>query len=200
MELEELKAGWNVLNERLEQNEILNKRIIKEMITKRTVAARDRLLRCCAGGIIFLLLVGTVILMTRGKTVVRPEAEVIVWSAIIVAFVYSVLSYIFLSRFDLERCSLTELRSWTIKLKRMLRLELIFTIVFVSIAFVSIFFIHHHYRSVQQMLVDVMLILLITVGGYLGYKNVDKKSVEEIEKGLQELKEFEEEPDQNKSE
>ena len=40
-----------------------------------------------------------------------------------------------------------------------------------------------------------MLILLITVGGYLGYKNVDKKSVDEIEKGLEELKEFEEEAD-----
>lgn len=195
MELEDLKAGWNVLNERLEQNEILNKRIIKEMITKRTVAARDRLVRCCAGGIVFLLLVGIVILMTRGKTIVRPEAEVIVWSAIILAFVYSVLSYIFLSRFDLERCSLIELKKWTIKLKWMLRLELIFTIVFVCIAFVSIFFIHHHYRSVQQMLVDVMLILLIIVGGYMGYKNVDKKSVDEIEKGLEELKEFEEEAD-----
>ena len=195
MELEDLKAGWNVLNERLEQNEILNKRIIKEMITKRTVAARDRLVRCCAGGIVFLLLVSIVILMTRGKTIVRPEAEVIVWSAIILAFVYSVLSYIFLSRFDLERCSLIELKKWTIKLKRMLRLELIFTIVFVCIAFVSIFFIHHHYRSVQQMLVDVMLILLIIVGGYMGYKNVDKKSVDEIEKGLEELKEFEEEAD-----
>ena len=165
------------------------------MITKRTVAARDRLVRCCAGGIVFLLLVGIVILMTRGKTIVRPEAEVIVWSAIILAFVYSVLSYIFLSRFDLERCSLIELKKWTIKLKRMLRLELIFTIVFVCIAFVSIFFIHHHYRSVQQMLVDVMLILLIIVGGYMGYKNVDKKSVDEIEKGLEELKEFEEEAD-----
>lgn len=195
MELEELKAGWSVLNERLEQNEILNKRIIKEMITKRTVAARDRLVRCCASGIVFLLLVGIVILMTRGKTIVRPEAEVIVWSAIILAFVYSVLSYIFLSRFDLERCSLIELKKWTIKLKRMLRLEFIFTIVFVCVAFVSIFFIHHHYRSVQQILVDVMLILLITVGGYLGYKNVDKKSVDEIEKGLEELKEFEEEAD-----
>ena len=35
MELEELKAGWNVLNERLAQNEILNKRIIKDMIVTR---------------------------------------------------------------------------------------------------------------------------------------------------------------------
>lgn len=194
MELEELKANWNVLNERLEKSEMLNKRIIKEMITKRTVAARDRLIRCCSGGVLFLLLMGIVILMTRGKAIVRPEAEVIVWSAIILATAYSLLSIRFLSHFDLERSSLTELKGWTIKLKRMLRLELIFTLVFVSIAFVAIFFIHHHYRSVQQMLVDALLVSLTVAGGYLAYKNVDKKSIEEIEKGLAELKEFEEEP------
>lgn len=193
MELEEMKASWNILNERLEKSEMLNKRIIKEMITKRTVAARDRLIRCCAGGILFLILTGIVILMVRGKTNARLEVEVIVWCGIILTFIYSVLSFVFLSRFNMERCSLTELKGWTIKLRQMLRLELILTLVFVSVAFVTIFFIHHHYRSTLQMLVDGLLILLITVGGYFGYKNVDRKSVDEIEKGLEELKEFEEE-------
>ena len=42
MELEELKAGWNVLNERLAQNEILNKRIIKDMIVTRTNSVRQQ--------------------------------------------------------------------------------------------------------------------------------------------------------------
>ncbi len=32
MNLDEMKNSWNVLNERLEQNEILNKRIIEEMV------------------------------------------------------------------------------------------------------------------------------------------------------------------------
>ena len=32
------------------------------------------------------------------------------------------------------------------------------------------------------MLVDGLLILLMTVGGYFGYKNVDRESVDEIEK------------------
>lgn len=46
MELEELKAGWNVLNDRLAQNEILNKRIIKEMIINRTQPA---IMNGCSG-------------------------------------------------------------------------------------------------------------------------------------------------------
>ena len=52
MELEELKAGWNVLNERLAQNEILNKRIIKEMIVTRTNSALSRLKWMNWGGIV----------------------------------------------------------------------------------------------------------------------------------------------------
>ena len=31
MDLEEMKTGWNVLNERLIQNEILNQKIIKKI-------------------------------------------------------------------------------------------------------------------------------------------------------------------------
>ena len=35
MNLDEMKNSWNVLNERLEQNEILNKRIIEEMVASK---------------------------------------------------------------------------------------------------------------------------------------------------------------------
>ena len=39
MNLDEMKNSWNVLNERLEQNEILNKRIIEEMVASKTKSA-----------------------------------------------------------------------------------------------------------------------------------------------------------------
>ena len=41
MNLDEMKNSWNVLNERLEQNEILNKRIIEEMVASKTKSAYD---------------------------------------------------------------------------------------------------------------------------------------------------------------
>ena len=45
MELEELRASWNVLNERLAENEIVNQRIVKEMISQKTKSAFDKIYR-----------------------------------------------------------------------------------------------------------------------------------------------------------
>ena len=61
------------------------------------------------------------------------------------------------------------------------------------IVIVSIFFIHHHYRSLYHMIVDAIGVLFGVCIGYLCYKYVDKKSIETIEKVLEELKEFEDE-------
>lgn len=193
MELEELKASWNILNERLQQNEILNKRIVKEMITKRTMAARDRLLKVNVGGALFILLIAIVIIITRGRVVVRLEAEIITWAGLSLAFAYMLFSICFLSRFNMEKCSLAELSRWTIKLRRMLRLELLIAPLVGLLMLIAIFFVHHHYRSVRQMLFDLVMVLLVGVVSYCGYKFIDKRSVDEIEKGLEELKEFEEE-------
>lgn len=44
MELEELKNQWNLLSEQLKKNEIVNHAVIKRMIEKRTLSARDRLM------------------------------------------------------------------------------------------------------------------------------------------------------------
>ena len=55
MELEELKAGWSILNEQLAKSEMLNKRIIKEMITNRTQSAYERLFRFDLFGLILVL-------------------------------------------------------------------------------------------------------------------------------------------------
>ena len=65
MELEELKAGWNVLNERLAQNEILNKRIIKDMIVTRTNSALSRLKWMNWGGIILVFVMFILVLIMK---------------------------------------------------------------------------------------------------------------------------------------
>lgn len=193
MELEELKASWNILNERLQQNEILNRRIVKEMISKRTMVARDRLLKMNVGGAIFILLIAIIIIITRGRVVVRPEAEIITWAGLSFTLAYLFYSIYFLSCFNMEKCSLAELSRWTIKLRRMLRMELLVAPLAGLIMLVVIFFVHHHYRSIQQMIFDLVIVLLVGVASYCGYKFIDKRSVDEIEKGLEELKEFEEE-------
>ena len=43
MELEELRASWNAFDKRLAENEIINQRIVKEMISQKTKSALDKI-------------------------------------------------------------------------------------------------------------------------------------------------------------
>ena len=43
MELEELKASWNALDKRLAETEIVNMRMVKEMIQQKTKSAYDHI-------------------------------------------------------------------------------------------------------------------------------------------------------------
>ena len=62
MNLDEMKNSWNVLNERLEQNEILNKRIIEEMVASKTKSAYDSIYNQELRGLYILLLVALIVL------------------------------------------------------------------------------------------------------------------------------------------
>ena len=62
MNLDEMKNSWNVLNERLEQNEILNKRIIEEMVASKTKSAYDCIYNQELRGLYILLLVALIVL------------------------------------------------------------------------------------------------------------------------------------------
>lgn len=73
MELEELKNQWNLLSEQLKKNEIVNHAVIKRMIEKRTLSARDRLIG--ANVIAVFLLAGMLILFPLAATrvIIRQE-------------------------------------------------------------------------------------------------------------------------------
>ena len=43
MELEELKNSWNALDKRLAESEVVNLRIVKEMIAQKTKSAYDNI-------------------------------------------------------------------------------------------------------------------------------------------------------------
>ncbi len=148
MELEELKAGWNVLNERLAQNEILNKRIIKDMIVTRTNSALSRLKWMNWGGIILVF----------------------------VMFIYCICYFRFLERLDLNKLSICEAMAWCIKFRRIQRCGMFVGPLVALIVIVSIFFIHHHYRSLYHMIVDAIGVLFGVCIGYLCYKDMSGKS------------------------
>lgn len=191
MDLNEMKASWQLLSDRLQKQEIVNKRMIREMITRRTVSAHTRLVVSNGAGFCLLIAIMVALLIGRNSIQIRPEVFWIGIGALWVVIVYTLVSARFLSRFNLEKGTLVELRNWVLQLRKRQRMELWGGPIYGSIFFLIVFFLHHHYRSVYQLLVDVGAIVFAAVAVYYSYRYIDKKSADEIARGVKELEELE---------
>lgn len=191
MELDELKANWELLNEQLRKSEVLNRKVAKELIEKRISTARDRLVRANLLAIGLLLFFLVVIPLAAMHVSIRQEVLWITYTVLPATVLYSLWSIRFLYKFDLQTSTLVDLRKWVIAYKRRIRGELYCTPFIALGLFVSVFIIHHHYRSVQLMIFDGIMLLVGALATYLGYMYWDKRSVAEIESGLMELQDFE---------
>ena len=187
MELEELKAGWNVLNERLAQNEILNKRIIKEMIINRTQSAYERLFRFDLFGLIlaFVMCVLFPVLVVTGKIVMQPLS-------IGIGFIIQVFFSAILLRFNMEKKRICELARLTLIYKLWMKRNFMFASGLVVSALIAFLFIEKA-RLVANWEIRLILILLFISIMMFYQIRFYLRNIRTIEKGLEELKEFEEE-------
>lgn len=201
MELEELKAGWGVLNERLEQNEILNKRIIKEMITNRTQSAYERLFRYDLFGLLLVLVMCVLfpVLVVTGKIVMQPLSFAFLEGAIGIGLIMQVFFSSILLRFNIEKKKICELARLTLTYKLWMKRNFTFgSGIGLTVLIAFLFLEKARLVANWEIRLGVTLLFVFIMGFY--QIRFYLKNIQTIEKGLEELKEFEEEPNQNKSE
>lgn len=195
MELEELKAGWGVLNERLEQNEILNKRIIKEMVTNRTQSAYERLFRFDLFGFLLTLVMCVLfpVLVMTGKLVMQPLSFALLEGAVGIGFIMQVFFLSLLIRFNMEKKKLCELAWLALTYKLWMKRNFMFGSMIGASAMVAFLFIEKARLVVNwEVRLGVILLFVFIMGLY--QIRFYLKNIRTIEKGLEELKEFEDEP------
>ena len=195
MELEELKASWNVLNEQLEKSEMLNKRIIKEMITNRTQSAYERLFRYDIWGLILVLVFCLMfpILTFTGQLVMRPLSFVVLEGCLVIGFI---MKFFFLSihiRFDMEKKKICELARLEFVYKLWMKRNHVIGTGIAIVGIIAFLFIE------QDRLVagwELRMVVARFVAAVIAYFQICfyQKNIRVLEKGLEELKEFEEEP------
>lgn len=194
MELEELKQNWQLLNERLEKNEILNKRIIKEMIMKRTSSIYSKLLNMEIWGLILgFIAVPTVLVFAQ--TVKNPPSLPWIISleiGFVVIIIWEIRKIVWLKKFDLETKNIYQLskiinvhRVWILK-------ECIVSILIIFIGLAIRFITTHAYRYPWFALLLVSIVVLTFIYTIVVYQLIYKKYVNNLQKSLDELKEFEE--------
>ena len=191
MELEDLRTGWSVLNERLKKNEILNTKIVKEMITKRTQTAYDKLLRMEIFNIIVITFL-CLILPAMYRNI--PELTYVSFILLEIVMVCSLLLQLFIAsflfRFNVGTMKLVVLARLILNYKLWTKRNWFLGSTFGILIIISFILIQQTYLVPGKLLYIILPLCIGLAIGSLSYK-YHKRKIESIEKGLQELKEFE---------
>lgn len=194
MELDDLKQNWELINKRLQENEVLNKRIIKEMITKRTTSAYNKLLNMEVISLIIMIILIPAFLIAN-QIVKYPPA--LPWIVCLEIFVISITIWIiikihWLKKFDIESKDIYQLgriiqiyRSWILKESYIL---IPLFMIFLIVRFVVV----HAQSTPWFATLIISAIIFLPVCAFANYYFFYKKQFNNIQKSLQELEEFKE--------
>ena len=192
MNLDEMKNSWNVLNERLEQNEILNKRIIEEMVASKTKSAYDCIYNQELRGLYILLLVALIVLpANRFLGINMKQSSFILLEAVMFLAFQSVILYS-LSKFKLNYMKVNELTRTVLKYRKFYSYNKKYGTI-LGLGSVIIFMISESKITNPYAFLPVLAVMIIgCIYSYTKLKLHEQK-IKEVEQGLAELKEFESE-------
>ena len=201
MELDDLKTSWNALDKRLAETEIVNLRIVKEMISQKTKTAYERLmglnLYTLIANLVVMALVLPYVLM---NTPITFTTFVIVEAILLIGLTPHVRKLMLLSKFDLDEKKTNELTSLVLRYKQVCNEETYWTVFTTAFGFAAFFISELGYNasiytlSPKIWLVVALVLLTFAIAFAIGFwhRRSHALQMKEIEQGLQELKEFEE--------
>ena len=201
MELEALKASWNKLDERLAETEIVNLRIVKEMIQQKTKSAYDRIM----GQNIYSLVINVLIICgvfpyVYMNTPVQTTSFAIVEGVMIIGLIPMVWKLSLLSKFDLGGKSSSELSRLVLTYKKVCHQEKVWMICAVCLAMIAFYILElgfnteAGYELSTRLILPLGLSMLTFALGLVFAKwqlRRHAQQLQEIERGLEELREFE---------
>ena len=202
MELETLKASWNALDKRLAETEIVNLRIVKEMIQQKTKSAYDGIVgQNIYSFVVNILIICVVFPYVYMSTPISTISFAIVESVMAIGLIPMIWKLSLLSRFDMGSKSCNQLSRTVLCYKKICQKEKIWMIGAVCLAMVA-FYISElgfnteaGYTLGTRLLLPLGLSLVTLVVGYFFARwqlRRHAQQLQEIEQGLKELKEFEE--------
>lgn len=201
MELEELKASWNALNQRLAETEIVNTRVVKEMIAQKTKSAYEHIVgHNVYNLVVCMLIVCGVFPYVYMNTPIRTLSFVMVEAVMVVGLIPQIWKLSLLSKFDWGSKSCSELSALVLRYKKVCHEEKFWAIGLVCLAMVGFYISELGFNKDAGYVLGTRLLLplglsLLTFGmGYVLARwqlRRHAQQLREIEQGLEELREFE---------
>lgn len=202
MELDDLKTSWNALDKRLADTEIVNLRIVKEMISQKTKTAFEHIVgHNIYGFVVTLIIMCIVFPYVWMNTPITLTSFLIIESAMAIGLIPQAQKLLLLSKFNLGEKTSSELSGLVLRYKKVCQNEKLWTIVIVATAFIAFYISELGFNteagysfSTDRILVVTGLTLLTFALAFaigLWQRRRHAQQMQEIEQGLQELKEFE---------
>ena len=201
MELEALKASWNKLDEHLAETEIVNLRMVKEMIQQKTKSAFDHIMgQNIYSFVVNMLIICVVFPFVYLNTPIQTSSFAIVEGVMVIGLIPMVWKLSLLSRFDLGGKSSSELSRLVLTYKKVCHQEKVWMIGAVCLAMIAFYILELGFNTEAGYEFSTRLLLplglsLLTFGLGLVFAKWQLRrhahQLQEIERGLQELREFE---------
>ena len=201
MELEALKASWNKLDERLAATEIVNLRVVKEVIQQKTKSAYDSILgQNIYYFVVNILIICVVFPYVYMNTPIQASSFAIVEGVMVIGLIPLVWKLSLLSKFDLDGKSSSELSRLVLTYKKVCHQEKVWLIGAVCLAMIAFYILElgfnteAGYEFGTRLILPLGLSLLTLALGLVFAKwqlRRHTQQIQEIECGLEELREFE---------
>ena len=200
MELDELKASWNAFDKRLAETEIVNMRMVKEMVTQKTKTAFDGVVgHNIYSFVVTLLMMAVVFPYVYMNTPITTASFVIVEGAMLIGLGIVAWKLCLLSKVDLGAKKANELSGIVLRYKKICHNERLWTILIVTAGFVSFYISELGFNPCYQLEVNRVLLVIgltlitfaVAFGIGLWQLRRHAQQLQEIERGLEELREFE---------
>ncbi len=194
MNLDEMKNSWNVLNERLEQNEILNKRIIEEMVASKTKSAYDCIYNQELRGLYIILLIALIVLPANRFLGINMKLSsfILLEAVMCLALLFQSAILYSLSKFKLNYKKVNELTRTVLKYRKFYNYNKKYGTL-LGLGAVIVFMISESKLTNPYAFLPVLAVMIVgCIYSYTKMKQHEQR-IQEVEQGLVELKEFESE-------
>jgi hypothetical protein len=189
MELDEIKNVWNNLNSRLEQTEMLNKRVISELLNTRQQSAKDKLMRYEVAFLILCIVFTGFTIASSFAGFYALSTIIIMSSVFVLCGLWQVYKIVLLNRMHIDTCSTAELLQKAIRFKVITRMRTVVGLILIVPLFVLMV-------MFDKNLNNTAAITGVIVGGSIGlgiglilfFKNL--KDIDSLVKSYKDLKEF----------
>ncbi len=189
MELDEIKKSWSELNQRLEKTEVLNKRLINEMLNTRHQSAKDKLMRFEVAFLIFCIVFSVFVVIMFLTEVYSVPMVILMETVFILCGIWQVYKIYLLNRMQIDTCSTTELLQKAIRYKVITRMRTVVGLIaIVPMLVLFVLFDKGPHDAFEITAIVVGASVGLSIGLLLSFKKM--KDIDSLIKSYKDLKEF----------